>query len=168
MLTSILRDPMFDGVGPLIHKILYKGWTTSQQNNVSYEDFFQDFVVLWLKRRGKYDPSRGKMTTFAGTVALNFVRHKIKQAKHPKHYVYQAWGQNGESDFDTARHTVDFTAEEMALITAYENQESKKAIGLAKRLCEATQTDKNKLMDTMESIQHKVALRSRKAIVVLA
>lgn len=162
MITAMLNEPMFDGVGPLLHKILHKGWRTSMQNRISYEDYFQDFVVLWLKRRGKFDPARGMMTTFAGTVALNYVRAQIKKAKYRTSY---GFGQ--EDGFDISGPHVEFDAEELQLIETYQRLDNKKAIGLAKRLCQATNMDKTELMDAMESIQTKVQKRAEPKLIML-
>lgn len=169
MENSIILHEMFCGVGPLIHKILWKGWTTSQQGRVEYGDYFQEFVVLWLKRREKYDPTRGAMTTFAGMMALNFVRAEIKKNdRRPKTHQFDANIYDEPSaEWDIAVAKVEFSEAELDLIEAYEHQPSKKAIGLTKRLCDSTQIDKNKLLELADSIQEKVALRSRKPSVVL-
>lgn len=162
MITTMLNEPMFDGVGPLIHKILHKGWKTSMQNRVSYEDYFQDFVVLWLKRRSKFDPSRGMMTTFAGTVALNYVRGQIKKSKHPKNHGY---GQ--EDNFDISAPHVEFDNEELRLIETYQRLDNKKAIGLVKRLCQATNMEKKQVLEAMDSIKTKVKQRSEPTIIMM-
>jgi len=163
MLPAIINDPVFNGVGLFIHKIIHKGWLTSQRNNVPYEDYLQDFTVLWLKRRSKYDASRGAMTTFAGVVARSFVLKRIRTSKNKKnstkHY-------SGVYDIDQRGFNPD--AEEIALIEAYEKLESKKAIGIVNRLCTSTQMNQIKVMELAESIQHKVQNRNRSAIAVRA
>lgn len=173
MENSIILHEMFCGVGPLIHKILWKGWRTSQQGRVEYEDYFNEFVVLWLKRREKYDPARGAMTTFAGMMALNFVRAEIKkndrrpQMSQFDDSLFNTPAAKG-SHWEVPTSKVDFSDAELQLIEAYEHQPSKKAIGLAKRLCDATQMDKTKLLELAETIQEKVALRQKPRRSVLA
>jgi hypothetical protein len=170
MLNAILSEPMFCGAGPLIHQILYKGWSTSQQNRVSYEDYFQDFVVIWLKYKHKFDPARGKMTTFAGTVALNFVRAQIKKSdrrSRVRYFSVQSCPFDEDFQFDVAVAPTEFDADELAVIEAYDRLESHKKIGLTRRLCQATEISKDKLLDTMEGIRDKVRNRDKRAVVAV-
>jgi len=163
LLNTILSEPMFCGAGPLIHKILYKGWHTSQQNRVSYDDYFQDFVVIWLKYKHKFDPTRGQMTTFAGTVALNFVRAQIKKSDRRSRIQYVSTNAYGECvTLDVTGIPAEFDKDELAVIEAYERLESRKAIGLTRRLCQATETNKDKLLDTIEGIKEKVTKRTKR------
>lgn len=154
--TSLLEDPVFEGVGRFIHKILHKGWSSSCRKHISYEDYFQEFVVLWLSRKHKYDPARGKQTTFAAIVAQNYVRGQIKKLGRSSHAQTRRLADaQGELPGQ-----LEFTEEEEAVILAYGNRDSRSKQRIIGHLCAETQINPRDMMTTLESIQTKVRIRN--------
>lgn len=162
MITQELKEPIFDGVGYLLHKILHQGWQSSVANRISYEDYFHDFVLIWLAKRHKYNPDRGAMTTFASAVAINYVRNCIQKTRLPKNQVYTQY-----EAIDVAGVDCSLTEEEYHLVETHNEMQHKRAKGLIKRLCKEAELDKKNLMETLENIQEKVRERQRPRAVAL-
>jgi len=79
--STVISSGEFDGNGAWVHQILHKAWLSCYKEDQEYEDFFCDFLVIWYKRRPKYDPARSKMTTFIQMIATSYVRSKLRSKR---------------------------------------------------------------------------------------
>ena len=71
-------SPALDGVGRLILKIAK---AHALRSNREIEDVFSDAVVLYLTNKHKWDPSRGKLTTFVGILLRCKLSRKTPQSR---------------------------------------------------------------------------------------
>ena len=79
--STVIDSGEFDGNGAWVHTILHKAWLSCYKNEQEYEDFFCDFLVLWYKRKGRYDASRSKLTTFIRMIAESYIRSKLRSKR---------------------------------------------------------------------------------------
>lgn len=79
--SIIINSGEFDGNGAWVHKILHKAWLSCYKDDQEYEDFFCDFLIIWYKRRAKFDATRARITTFLRMIADSYVRSKLRSKR---------------------------------------------------------------------------------------
>jgi hypothetical protein len=125
VVNQIIASGELDGNGAWAHKILHKAWLSCYKDEQEYEDFFSDFLVIWYKRRPKYDPKRSGLTTFMHLTAQSFVRSKLRSKKRRAHL-------RKVTDFTVDVAAYDRTEPRSVLLDCYDKSKSRSVESLAK------------------------------------
>lgn len=141
-------DAALDGQAKWIYSIVLNYTRKHKINLDEAEEVFADFVVFYLGKRGQYDETRGRMTTFVFQVFRSYAFHKGRKKKIKTQNVAA----------DVANPCIVFDRDEIELIEQFQVTRRESASRLAKDLGRS----ERHVEETLDSLRAKVAKRNER------
>lgn len=147
-------DAAFDGNAKYAIKILAQAARNSAFLGDT-EELFQEFYIFYTRKRVKYDPSRGKPTTFMFQVARSFLFSKRRSSFTMPKLV--------QKEADVFKFGVSLDADEQGLVDAALGAQGRYT---AKSLAEKVGRPLKEVVKDLESIREKHTRAAGRRVVV--
>jgi DNA-directed RNA polymerase specialized sigma24 family protein len=147
-------DAAFDGNAKYAIKILAQAARNSAFLGDT-EELFQEFYLFYTRKRVKYDPSRGKPTTFMFQVARSFLFTKRRSSFTMPKLV--------QKEADVFGSSVSLDADEQSLVDAALEAQGRYT---AKSLAKQVGRSEREVMRDLESIREKHTRAAGRRVVV--
>ena len=144
--STVISSGEFDGNGAWVHQILHKAWLSCYKEDQEYEDFFCDFLVIWYKRRPKYDPTRASLTTFIHMTATSYIRCKLRSKRRRS-----STRRHDDCEVDVAVY--DEPQDQSPLVVVYAKSRKRSVASLAVAAGMTEQQCRDELADMAEAVK---------------
>lgn len=145
-------DAVLDGMGKLFVSIISSYARKYSNFADDVDDIFQDFCMFYLEKKDKYDETKGKRTTFVVLLFRTFMFRRYRKNRILSKNITA----------DAVTFGVEYDADEIALIEAFEEGRTRHVEVLAKRVGKLPRL----VTETLEGLQSKVERKQRHQVIV--